>query len=118
MLVHGAADNRLWLEVEVARRIDTEILHSPLATILYWLAYGPVLDTSENIAAVSPRPVLIIGAREDERTPYSQVELLFETAHEPKHLRWTDGKHIQSNRKEIIAELLRIADEELPFLTQ
>ena len=118
VLVHGAADNRLWLKVEVARRIDTEILHSPLATILYWLAYGPVLDTSENIAAVSPRPVLIIGAREDERTPYSQVELLFETAHEPKHLRWTDGKHIQSNRKEIIVELLRIADEELPFLTQ
>jgi fermentation-respiration switch protein FrsA (DUF1100 family) len=118
MLVHGAADNRLWLEVQVARRIDTELLHYPLATILYWLAYGPVLDTSKHVASVSPRPLLIIGARDDERTPAGQAELLFDAAREPKRLRFTDGQHIQSNRKEIVAELRRIADEELIFLTQ
>ncbi len=118
MLVHGAADNRLWLEVQVARRIDTELLHYPLATILYWLAYGPVLDTSKHVANVSPRPVLIIGARDDERTPAGQAELLFDAARDPKRLRCTDGQHIQSNRKEIVAELRRIADEELIFLTQ
>ncbi len=118
MLVHGAADNRLWLEVQAARRIDTELLHYPLATILYWLAYGPVLDTSKHVANVSPRPVLIIGARDDERTPAGQAELLFDAARDPKRLRFTDGQHVQSNRKEIVAELRRIADEELIFLTQ
>ncbi len=118
MLVHGAADNRLWLEVQVARRIDTELLHYPLATILYWLAYGPVLDTSKHVATVSPRPVLIIGARDDERTPAGQAELLFNAARDPKRLRFTDGQHVQSNRKEIVAELLRIGEEELVFLTQ
>lgn len=118
MLVHGAADNRLWLEVQVARRINTKLLHYPLATILYWLAYGPVLDTSKHVAAVSPRPVLIIGARDDERTPAGQAELLFDAARDPKRLRFTDGQHIQPNRKEIVAELLRIAGEELMFLTQ
>jgi dienelactone hydrolase len=118
VLVHGAADNRLWLEVQVARRVDTELLHYPLATILYWLAYGPALDTSEHVAAVSPRPVLIIGARDDERTPASQVQLLFDAAQEPKRLRWTDGRHIQPNRKDIVAELLRIANEEFLFLTK
>jgi fermentation-respiration switch protein FrsA (DUF1100 family) len=118
VLVHGAADNRLWLEIQIARRIDTEMLHGPLATVVYWLAYGPILDTSESVSAISPRPVLIIGARDDERTPVSQVELLFESANEPKRLRWTDGQHIQTSRTEIVAELLRIADEELPFLTQ
>jgi len=118
MLVHGAADNRLWLEVQVARRIDTKLLHYPLATILYWLAYGPILDTSKHVARVSPRPVLIIGARDDERTPAGQAEALFEAAGYPKRLRYTEGRHIQPNRKEIVAELLRIADEEQSFLTQ
>jgi len=118
MLVHGAADNRLWLEVEVARRIDTELLHYPLATILYWLAYGPVLDTRKHVATISPRPVLIIAARDDERTPAGQAEILFDAARDPKRLRYTDGQHIQSNRTEIFAELRRIADEELEFLSQ
>lgn len=118
MLVHGAADNRLWLEVQVARRIDTELLHYPLATILYWLAYGPVLDTSKHVATISPRPVLIIGARDDERIPAGQAEILFDAARDPKRLRRTDGQHIQSNRTEIFAELRRIADEELEFLSQ
>ncbi|MCP4301621.1 MAG: prolyl oligopeptidase family serine peptidase [Gammaproteobacteria bacterium] len=118
MLVHGAADNRLWLKTQVARRIDTEFLHDPLATILHWLAYGPVLDTSKHVATISPRPVLIIGARDDERMPAGQAELLFSAAREPKRLRYTEGQHIQPNRNEIVAELWRIADEELSFLTQ
>lgn len=117
ILVHGAADNRRWLQTQVERRVDTEILHYPLATVLHWLAYGPVLDTREHIARVSPRPVLIIGARDDERTPAGQTELLFEAAREPRRLRITEGRHIQPNRPEIIAELLRVADEELVFLS-
>ncbi len=118
ILVHGAADNRLWLQTQVERRVDTEILHYPLATVLHWLAYGPVLDTREHIARVAPRPVLIIGARDDERTPAGQAELLFDAAGEPRRLRFTDGQHIQPNRPEIIAELLRVADEELDFLSR
>ena len=118
MLVHGAADNREWLEVQLARRIEPEFLHYPLSAIVHRLAYGPVLDTPKHIATVSPRPVLIIGARNDERTTAGQTELLFDAVGEPRRLRWTEGQHIQPNRPEIIDELLRIADEEMPFLTQ
>ena len=115
ILVHGAADNRLWLQHQVSRRVDAEFLHYPLGTILYWLAYGPILNTPERVARISPRPVLIVGARSDERTPAGQTELLFAAANEPKLLRWTGGQHIQSGRNEVVQELLRIADEELPF---
>ncbi len=118
VLVHGAVDNRLWLEIQVARRTDVEFLHYPLGTILHWLAYGPVLDTGKHVAAVSPRSVLIVGARDDARTPARQTELLFDAARDPKRLRWTDGQHIGSHRTEIIEGLLRIVDEELVFLTQ
>jgi dienelactone hydrolase len=90
VLVHGAYDNRLWLETQVARRVDTKLMHWPLGTILYWLA-------------------------NDERTPAGQTELLFAAANEPKLLRWTGGRHIQPGRNEVIQELLRIADDELPL---
>lgn len=118
IIVHGAADIRLWLERQIERRIDNAALHYPLSAVLYWLAYGPVFDTARFITMISPRPVLIVGARDDERTPAGQAELLFEAAREPKRLRFTDGRHIQPNRTDVIAELLRIADEEMMFLTQ
>lgn len=118
ILVHGAADNRLWLEAQVARRVDTRLLHYPLATVLHWMAYGPVFDTSQHVAAVSPRPVLIIGARDDELTPAGQAELLLDAARDPKRLRYTGGQHIQPDRKEIVAELLQITDEEMVFLSR
>jgi fermentation-respiration switch protein FrsA (DUF1100 family) len=68
------------------------------------------------VAAVSPRPVLIVGAREDERIPAGQTELLYESAGEPKKLRWTDGRHVQPGRTEVIEQLMRIVDEELTLL--
>lgn len=117
MLVHGAADNRLWLEAQLARRIDAEFTHYPLSVLLHWIAYGPALDTGERIKAIAPRPVLIVGARDDERTPAGQAEQLFELAGEPKRLRFTEGGHVEPDRIEIIEALLQIAYEEMPFLT-
>jgi len=115
LLVHGAADNRVWLEAQLVRRIDSPLLHRPLATVIWWLAYGPTFDTAKNVARISPRPVVIIGARADERTPAGQTEALFAAALEPKTLRWSEGQHVDPGQTGIISELLRIADEELPF---
>jgi len=42
---------------------------------------------------------------------------LFAATGEPELLRWTEGQHIEPDRSEIIAELLHIADEGLPFRT-
>ena len=118
VLVHGAADNRAWLEIQVARRNDVQMLHRPLATIIHWLAYGPTFDTAKNVQAISPRPVAIVGARQDERTPAAQTEALYEAAGEPKTMRWTSGRHIQPNRAEIVNELLAMLDEVMPFLAE
>jgi dienelactone hydrolase len=115
LLVHGAADNLNWLEVQVARRNDAKVLHRPLATLIHWAAYGPTFDTAYNVALIAPRPVVVIGAKADERTPAEQTEALFDAALEPKVLRWTGGQHVQPNRPDVIAELLAIADEVLPF---
>ena len=115
ILVHGAADNQAWLEAQIARRTSKTFLHKPVATLIHWLAYAPTFATANNVAKIAPRPVLIIGATNDERTPAGQTELLFESAGDPKWLRWTDGAHIQPGRTNIVEELLDIADEMLPF---
>ncbi len=41
LLVHGAADNRLWLEAQVARRISTKFLHHLVAVGLNMSTIGP-----------------------------------------------------------------------------
>jgi dienelactone hydrolase len=117
MLVHGAADNLAWLEAQVARRSELTFLHRPLATLIHWMAYGPTFDTAANVARISPRPVVIIGARDDERTPAGETEALFAAAGEPKVLRWTEGRHVEPDRSDVIAQLLAIADQELPQLS-
>ena len=117
MLIHGAADNRAWLQAQIARRMDNRFLHRPLSTLFYWLSYPP-LDAGKHIAGIAPRPVLIIGARDDERTPAGQTELLYELAGDPKRLRWSDGLHIEPDRTDIITELLGMADAEMDFLLQ
>ncbi len=114
MLAHGAADNRQWLEQNLARAF-AEWLRPPMATLMHWLAYGPLFDTRERVAAVSPRPVVIVGARGDRRTPESQTRELYAAAREPKTLYWTEGGHVGPARGDIIDDLVRIANEEMPF---
>lgn len=113
MLVHGAPDNREWIARNVRRRIDFGILHGAIASVLNWIVYGPLHDTAEHVAAMAPRPVLIVGARQDERAPAGATEALYEAAGEPKRLRWTEGAHVQPSRPEIIGDLMRIAEQEL-----
>jgi fermentation-respiration switch protein FrsA (DUF1100 family) len=115
LLIHGAANNELWLQAQVARRVEAKILHKPIAVFVHWLAYGPTFDTRKNVARIAPRPVLIVGARDDERTPAGQTELLFAAAGQPKWLRWTEGTHIEPDEAQIIDDLLQIAEEMLPF---
>ena len=116
LLVHGAADNRLWLEVQIARRIESKLLHVPLSHVVHWLAYGPELNTAEHVAAITPRPLVVIGARNDERTPLGEAQRLYDLAGEPKRLRYTEGLHIEGDRPEVVEALLRVANEEMSFL--
>lgn len=118
MLVHGAADNRAWIERNLPRRVSLGPLLSPAATVANWLVYGDLHDTDRHVAMLSPRPVVIVGAREDERVPPGETEALFAAASDPKTLRWTEGRHVQTGRREIVDELLGLAEEELARLLE
>ncbi len=113
LLVHGAADNRAWVARNIERRADFGPLLPPAATVANWLVYGPLHDTAANVARMAPRPVVIVGARDDERVPAGQTQALYAAARAPKTLRWTDGLHVQTGRRDVVDELMAIADEEL-----
>ncbi len=53
----------------------------------------PEADPAQHIARFAPRPLLFVGARNDETIPRAATEALFEAAREPKALEWFDAGH-------------------------
>jgi dienelactone hydrolase len=107
-LIHGAADNRDLLEHNLRSRIATGWLRAGAADLLYLLAYGPTLEPARWVPRIAPRPVVIIGATDDERLPRANVERLYAAAGEPKELLWTQGRHIEPSRPEVLRQLLAV----------
>jgi dienelactone hydrolase len=107
-LIHGAADNRGLLEHNLRSRIANGWLRAGAADLLYLLAYGPTLEPARWVPRIAPRPVVIIGATDDERLPRANVERLYAAAGEPKELIWTQGRHIEPSRPEVLRQLLAV----------
>jgi dienelactone hydrolase len=104
-LIHGGADNREWIEHNLRSKVKSDWLRGPSARLVYLLAHGPTLEPGYWVSRIAPRPVIIIGAREDRRLPPSLVERLHFAAGEPKELIWTEGGHID-RRPEAVQRLL------------
>ena len=107
-IIHGGADNRSWVEHNLRNRIANDWLRARAASMVYLLAYGRSFDTAEWAARIAPRPLIVIGAKNDERLPRPMVERLYAAAGEPKELIWTEGGHINLDQSEIVRQLLQI----------
>lgn len=107
-LLHGGADNREWLAEALAAEIPSDLLRAPTATLLHLVAHGASFDTESWIKRISPRPVVIVGAEEDESLSRENVRRLFTAAREPKELHWTPGGHVLPSRPWIVRDLLAI----------
>ena len=56
---------------------------------------------------ISPRPIVVISARDDERVPRGFALADAENA-QTAEIIWTEGRHIGRNRKEELQRLLDI----------
>jgi dienelactone hydrolase len=112
-IIHGGAGNRGWIEHNLHERIPQDWLRPATAWLLHLLVYGSSFDTEAWVAQIAPRPVIVVGARDDERLPEHKVEKLFAAAGEPKELIWTAGGHVDPGRPELVRELLGIVREHL-----
>lgn len=106
-LIHGGAGNRAWLEHNLRPKVKSDRLRHLAGGLGYLLAHGPTLDAEYWVPRIAPRPVIIIGAREDQRLPAPLVERLHRAAGAPKELIWTEGGHID-RRPEAVRRLLDI----------
>ena len=109
--IHGGAGNRGWIEHNLGERIPQGWLRPLVASLVHLLVYGNSFDTEAWVARIAPRPVVIIGARDDEQLPEHKVAKLYAAANEPKELLWTDGGHVDPRRADIVRALLEIVRE-------
>ena len=110
-LIHGGADVRRWIEDNLQRIVPRAWLRPAASWLLYAVAYGPSFRPEEWVHRISPRPVVIVGAREDERLAPEQVEALYDAARQPKSLVWMGGRHVDPGRPEVVGSLLDIVRE-------
>ncbi|MFP5355603.1 MAG: hypothetical protein ACLGIK_10730 [Gemmatimonadota bacterium] len=110
-LVHGAGETYTLLEHNLVRNIPWRVPRVMVAALANVLAAGPRFAPERWVPLVSPRPVIMINATEDERLPRPAIELLHNSAREPKEVIWLPGMHIRSNRKAIIEGLVKIVLE-------
>lgn len=108
-LVHGGTDNRAWLAQRLESRITNGPARAGTAWLLHLLAHGATFRTEEWVPQIAPRPVVIIGAKDDVQVPRARVEALYAAARAPKELLWSDGGHVDIDKIEIVRQLLDLA---------
>lgn len=92
--IHGGAGLREWTDHNLARRVPNGWWRNLLARVIHRAARGSLFEPENWIARVAPRPVVVIGARDDRRLPERLVERLHAAAAEPRELLWTEGDHV------------------------
>ena len=107
-IIHGGAGNRGWIEHNLRDRIPQNWLRPLAASLVHLMAYGNSFDTEDWVARIAPRPVVVIGARDDARLPEHKVENIYRAAGQPKELIWTEGGHVDPRRPELVQALLGI----------
>lgn len=112
-LLHGGADNREWLASSLRRKVEHPTARELVSSLLHLLAHGASFDTAGWVARIAPRPVVVIGASDDESLTRETVRKLHAAAGEPKELLWTTGGHVTSKRTEVIRDLLGLVRERI-----
>lgn len=105
-LVHGAGRPLRLIERGLERSIPWAPLRWPVAHLANVLASGPRLAPEKWVAQVAPRPVIMINASEDERLPRAAIDVLHQSARQPREVIWLPGQHVQPNREDVIRSLV------------
>jgi dienelactone hydrolase len=91
-LVYGGGDFGALFEANLRRKVAAPWLRRALA------AAGAVLlaelDPAHTVPRIAPRPLLLVGSREDERVPRSSVDALVTAARPPVTTVWLGGGHM------------------------
>lgn len=94
----------------IARGLEPEIpfapLRWPVAVLADLVASGPRFAPERWVGRVSPRPVILLNALDDERIPRASVDALWAAVREPREQVWLPGMHMQGSRPEVLRTLV------------
>lgn len=106
-LVHGGGAPAAAIDHGLKNRIRNDRLRRFVAGFLSAVASGHHIAPEKWVGRISPRPVVVISALDDESIPRESVEALHRALGEPSEIIWMRGGHVLPDRDEII---LRITD--------
>ncbi|MGI9262186.1 MAG: alpha/beta hydrolase family protein [Woeseiaceae bacterium] len=109
-LVHGAADNLLWTDFALTKHIENDSARRVVAKLALLLSYGASFETQDWMAEIVPRPIIVISSRNDDRVPAGGA-LADAASNHATEIIWTEGRHVQPSRQDVLAELLEIVHE-------
>lgn len=108
-LIHGGADNLIWMMHAGRNKIASESLRRLTARTLLLLVHGASLQTADWVRETAPRPVVVIAARKDDFVPPESLLPFIEAAESDSvEIVWTDGLHIGGEREDVLLQLLAI----------
>jgi hypothetical protein len=122
--IHGSGGWYAPLESSLRPAIRQAPLRYAAAAVAGVLINGPRLAPERWVAAIAPRPFVMVNATGDERLPRTAVDALYEAALEPREQLWMSGGHIHADaftierlvgivRERIVADQQRIFHESL-----
>jgi hypothetical protein len=86
-------------------------LRRVLARTLAGVAAADHLAPESWVGRISPRPVIVINARDDDALPPECIAVLHQALGEPSEILWTTGGHVHPRRQEVVADLARLVME-------
>jgi hypothetical protein len=101
--IHGSGGAFAPLEASMKRTIASAPLRIVAASVASVIIAGPRLAPERWAQRISPRPFVMVNARDDERMPLASVRALYDAATSPKEIIWMDGRHIRGDAPTIRA---------------
>ena len=105
-IAHGGGDPFAIIDTGLVREIPYAPLRWPVSALATLLASGPRLAPEHWVGRVSPRPVVMLNALEDERIPRRSVDALWSAVREPREQIWLPGRHMQGDRPDVLRMLV------------
>lgn len=112
-MVYGGGDMESLIRHNVGR------YEGPFVSDLVGRISGVLLRPVEPLryaGRISPRPVLMINGLEDEQVPRANVEMLYESAGQPKKIVWLESKHVNTRNIALTMTILHTLRAELVAL--
>lgn len=104
-LIHGGGDPAAVFDHFTVKRIPSPSLRWLVTRGFALLIQANYLKPERWVGRISPRPVIVVHARNDPSFPKESIESLHRALHQPYEIIWLGKEHIGARSEEIIQQI-------------